>query len=129
MEELRPENNNAHDIILNKGKIATNQQKALLLEIQFKQVLAKQKELMFIAENIDLFIEELWKKREETVKEYLDDNKKIGVYDLWRGNSMDFDFRDTGNSNTIYSKVQQKFVGIREGIKKENKILTKEELY
>lgn len=93
-----------------------NEEKGKIAEIQFRQVLAKQKELMFIAENIDLFIEELWRKRSETVNEYLD-NKKIDVYDLWRGNSMDFDFRDTGNSDTIYAKVQQKL-----GIKKEKKI-------
>ena len=90
--------------------------KEKIAEIQFKQVLAKQKELMFIAENIDLFIEELWRKRSETVNEYLN-NKKIDVYDLWRLNSIDFDFRDTGNSDTIYAKVQQKL-----GVKKEKKI-------
>tara|TARA_R100001463_G_scaffold5694_2_gene19199 strand:+ start:4392 stop:4691 length:300 start_codon:yes stop_codon:yes gene_type:complete len=88
-----------------------------IAEIQFKQVLAKQKELLFIAENVDLFIEELWRKRMETVNEYLDSEYRYGVYDLWRGNSMDFDFRDTGNSDTIYAKVQQ-----RVGIKKQKKI-------
>lgn len=88
-----------------------------IAEIQFKQVLAKQRELMFIAENVDLFIEELWRKRTETVNEYLDAEYRYGVYDLWRGNSIDFDFRDTGNSDTIYAKVQEKL-----GIKKEKKI-------
>lgn len=88
-----------------------------IAEIQFKQVLAKQKELLFIAENVDLFIEELWRKRGETVNEYLDNENRYGIYDLWRGNSIDFDFRDTGNSDTIYAKVQQKL-----GIKKQKKI-------
>ncbi len=91
--------------------------KEKIAEIQFKQVLAKQKELLFIAQNVDLFIEELWRKRMDTVSEYLTHSSKVDIYDLWRGNSIDFDFRDTGNSDTIYAKVQQKL-----GIKKQKKI-------
>ena len=87
------------------NKMETTKEK--IAEIQFKQVLAKQRELMFIAENIDLFIEELWRKRSETLNEYLN-NEKIDVYNLWRGNNINFDFRDTRTSDTIYAKVQQK---------------------
>ena len=74
-------------------------------DIQFKQILDKQKELLFVAENIDLFIQELWKKREESLVDYFD--SKTDVYELWRGNSIDFDFRDTGNSDTIYARVKK----------------------
>ena len=51
------------------------------------------------------------------MNEYLDNENRYDIYDLWRGNSIDFDFRDTGNSDTIYAKVQQKL-----GIKKQKKI-------
>tara|TARA_R110001592_G_scaffold37564_2_gene125170 strand:- start:293 stop:586 length:294 start_codon:yes stop_codon:yes gene_type:complete len=84
-------------------------------DIQFKQILDKQKELLFVAENVDLFIQELWKKREESLVDYFD--SKTDVYELWRGNNIDFEFRDTGNSDTIYARVQKKL-----GIKKQKKI-------
>ena len=71
-------------------------------KIQNDQLIAKEKELRFIAENVEALIETMWLKGKESRIGHDDRD----AYDLWRGSNIDFDLRRTNCRGTVYHIVE-----------------------
>ena len=74
-----------------------------ILAIQKGQLARKEQELRFIAANVDRLVEAMYERAEESKVGYANRNH----LDLWRGNSIDFDMRNTGNRDTVYGIVMK----------------------
>ena len=72
-------------------------------DIQEGQIRRKERELRFVAENVDRIIEMLWEKRDESLVGYEDRD----ALSLWRGQSIDYDTQHTNNPDTIYHRLQK----------------------
>ena len=74
-----------------------------ILEIQKRQLAAKERELRFIAANVDRLVEAMYERAEESRVGYA----IRGAYSLWRGGRIDFDLKPTGHYDSIYHNVEQ----------------------
>ena len=74
-----------------------------ILEIQKMQLAGKERELRFIAANVDRLVEAMYERAEESRVDYAN----CDAYDLWRGNNIDFDLRATNHPNSVYHKVER----------------------
>jgi len=74
-----------------------------ILEIQKRQLANKERELRFIAANVDRLVEAMYERAEESRVDY--DNRD--AYTLWRGSSIDFDLKATNHFNSVYHNVEQ----------------------
>ena len=74
-----------------------------ILAIQKGQLADKEKELRFIAANVDRLVEAMYERAEKSRVDYANHDP----YMLWRGNSIDFDLRRTNRPDSVYHKVEQ----------------------
>ena len=74
-----------------------------ILEIQKMQLARKEQELRFIAANVDRLHEPMYERAEESKVGYANRSH----LDLWRGNSIDFDMKSTGHSDSVYEMVMK----------------------
>lgn len=72
-------------------------------DIQEGQIRCKEKELRFIAKNLEAMIDMLWEKRALSLVGYEDRD----ALSLWRGQSIDYDTKHTNNPTTIYHRLEQ----------------------
>ena len=74
-----------------------------ILAIQEAQLVRKERELRFIAANVDRLVEAMWLKAEDSREGY----ENRDAYDLWRGQKISFDLRATNHQDKIYHIVER----------------------
>ena len=74
-----------------------------ILAIQTGQLAQKERELRFIAANVDRLIEAMYEKAAQSRIGYAERDP----YRLWRGDSICFDLRATGHKDLIFHTVER----------------------